>query len=531
MLGSFTAVNVSLSCQLCPEEPQAAQFECVACELTACEKCAKDHVVKPRFSHHKILPINKTHPMLCMEHQMELDLFCLTDNTLCCLKCAQFSPHHTEHKIYSKSHALQELHAVILQQKADLPKIIRHLESSREVYMERLSSLQVKEEELQATIKQVCQEIKRSVDAVEAVTTSKISKEFLLLRKEISEKLDTLNRACDDVRGLANISDELLFLQKIREYNDLNPPPPPELDNSVLLRYQRATKIQSMIENLFSIETLNFSEVSTPNLFYLSRGSGDFVQYNFDTGSFSHNKIRSDEIIPRWSGFVLLPDGQILVTGGKDSKDSGAKSTVFKLDPVTGITTLVPSMLHGHSSHVSILVGDDVYVISGKSQQNSTHNLCEVYSIQSNTWSMIAPMNFGRTCAAGVHCKGMIYVFGGYQASVNNTIEKYDIKTDTWTLLSLLLPEKLWQHACYALDPSQILIFGGEGPSDEPHRLSYIFNVDTEKFYACANIPIYSNWLFFWLHVVRRGDSLYSMNKERQILKYNIFNNSWAIYM
>ena len=43
----------------------------------------------------------------------------------------------------------------------------------------------------------------------------------------------------------------------------------------------------------------------------------------------------SGEIIPRWSGFVVLDD-RILVTGGKDSKESGANNHAFYFLPATG---------------------------------------------------------------------------------------------------------------------------------------------------------------------------------------------------
>jgi hypothetical protein len=61
-------------------------------------------------------------------------------------------------------------------------------------------------------------------------------------------------------------------------------------------------------------------------------------------------------------------------------------------------------------------------------------------------------MQFGRTCAAGVHCSNIIYIFGGYSANVNQSVERYRISENVWDLLTFDLPEKLWQHACFALD-------------------------------------------------------------------------------
>lgn len=79
----------------------------------------------------------------------------------------------------------------------------------------------------------------------------------------------------------------------------------------------------------------------------------------------------SGEIIPRWSGFVVLDD-RILVTGGKDSKESGANNHAFYFLPATGDCIQLPSMIHGHSSHLSIRITDLVYIIAGKNQSNTT---------------------------------------------------------------------------------------------------------------------------------------------------------------
>lgn len=83
----------------------------------------------------------------------------------------------------------------------------------------------------------------------------------------------------------------------------------------------------------------------------------------------------------RWSAFTLLPNGNILVTGGKESKQTGAKTAAFILNPNTGDVPMSFDMIFGHSSHVSVLANGKVYICSGKNEANTTHSNCEFFDI------------------------------------------------------------------------------------------------------------------------------------------------------
>jgi hypothetical protein len=50
------------------------------------------------------------------------------------------------------------------------------------------------------------------------------------------------------------------------------------------------------------------------------------------------------------------------------------------------------------------------------------------------------------------------------------------------------------------------------------------------SFNGAAQLPIQTNWLFFWLHVAQRGNALYAMSKEMQILRYTIGSNEWSVF-
>lgn len=76
-------------------------------------------------------------------------------------------------------------------------------------------------------------------------------------------------------------------------------------------------------------------DVAPSKLYYLSRGTNECMEYNLESKENRVRSIGSGEIIPRWSGFVVLDD-RILITGGKDSKESGANNHVFYFLPESG---------------------------------------------------------------------------------------------------------------------------------------------------------------------------------------------------
>jgi N-acetylneuraminic acid mutarotase len=122
-----------------------------------------------------------------------------------------------------------------------------------------------------------------------------------------------------------------------------------------------------------------------------------------------------------------------------------------------------------------------------------------------------------------------IYVLGGFQSAVSNSIEKFSVSLNVWTLLPTSLPEKIWQHGCFALDSKKILVFGGEKDSEEPNKISFIYDTSKEGFSSTTsieNIPVY---LYFWIQVIRDEDFLLTINKEKTLVKYSILENKWSL--
>lgn len=158
------------------------------------------------------------------------------------------------------------------------------------------------------------------------------------------------------------------------------------MPHNMLSHMPKGESLNAIYHSLSFLELKSPQIVETNQLFYLIRGSRDYIVFDFDSQVFQKKVIIDTTFdIPRWSCFVPLINGHILIVGGKARKNTGAKKAAFFLDPVTGYTYMAPSMITGHSSHACLLINDDVYVISGKNENNITATQCEALNLTNLT--------------------------------------------------------------------------------------------------------------------------------------------------
>ena len=114
---------------------------------------------------------------------------------------------------------------------------------------------------------------------------------------------------------------------------------------------------------------------------------------------------------------------------------------------------------------------EHVYVVGGASGANKTPtNVCEIYSVENDSWSSIEDLCQPRFSASVIENNNELFVFGG-QDTVNETAEHYNLKSiewidlnsenPKWEVLSEELPFASAFSGAIALHPREILIFGG----------------------------------------------------------------------
>lgn len=370
-------------CQLCIENPKYATSECITCESTLCQDCSGLHLAKPRFSHHKILHLSKVKQELCSEHNLEEDLFCMTDSVKCCMKCAHFTAAHSGHTILTIDDAKAKLNLDIVHTKEMLPQLYRRITTTKAEIKTQFDELDEQQHKNIAELDEVCNQLKEKVEGIRTNTRNKIVKSYETVKQGLIEKIVTLEGVQRQAQNLTNISDDLLLYQKAKELSMIDPQLIIGDKPEVLLQFRNQSALNNLLESLCFLELKTTDFIESNKLYYLSRGSKDYMCFDLETQMPICMAIKTNEVIPRWSGFVLLPNGHILITGGKPSKESGAKLTAFYLNPETGDTYPAPNMISGHSSHVCLLVNNDVYVLSGKNEVNQTLNHCEALNLAS----------------------------------------------------------------------------------------------------------------------------------------------------
>lgn len=157
-----------------------------------------------------------------------------------------------------------------------------------------------------------------------------------------------------------------------------------------------------------------------------------------------------------YAAAVTLPDGSALITGG------GSFSTVLQYKDRKLVAK--SSMLQVRKEHAAVYLNGYVYALGGYDGQTS-HFLrdCERYSLLSDEWSPISPMNTARCAfsATAVNSRH-VFIFGGYDGSQRlASIEKYDPEEDRWLLVPVALKSPLSNSACFSPKKNTVIVLGG----------------------------------------------------------------------
>jgi N-acetylneuraminic acid mutarotase len=163
---------------------------------------------------------------------------------------------------------------------------------------------------------------------------------------------------------------------------------------------------------------------------------------------------------------VLLSDGRVLVAGG----DHGAQSGTYEMfswaelyDPRTGVWTATGSMIEGRSGASATLLPDGrVLVTGGRAtvpHAGGSHVVdlasAELYDPATGTWSSIAPMGGARAGhTATLLCDGRVLVVGSSKA------ELYDPGTGAWTRTADMIDDREF-HTATLLNDGTVLVAGG----------------------------------------------------------------------
>jgi hypothetical protein len=172
---------------------------------------------------------------------------------------------------------------------------------------------------------------------------------------------------------------------------------------------------------------------------------------------------------------VLLPDGEVLITGGlgsappRDCEDDGpfAQSSAELYDPSTHGFKLTQSMAEPRVSHTATLLGTGKVLIVGDSNDTGVGSTSELYDPESRRFTLTGSMSVARYChTATLMPNGKVLIAGGGSPPMA-TAEVYDPTTGAFTLTGSMLTARC-NHTATMLQNGLVLITGGAtnvGPS------------------------------------------------------------------
>ena len=161
---------------------------------------------------------------------------------------------------------------------------------------------------------------------------------------------------------------------------------------------------------------------------------------------------------------TLLPTGGVLVVGGQSADLSGIVTEVVAevYVPATATRASVGSLSQSRREHSATLLPDGrVLVAGGRDMVSQAYNAVDVYSPASRKFSPIAPLLQARFAhTATLLNNGGVLVVGGYGGAYLASAEVYDSSTGTWTATGSLMKER-YGHTATLMPDNKVLVVGG----------------------------------------------------------------------
>lgn len=174
------------------------------------------------------------------------------------------------------------------------------------------------------------------------------------------------------------------------------------------------------------------------------------------------------------AGFTMtpLPDGRFMAAGGYYLQQNGSRfstlssSVVEFFDPETETWELGPSMMFTHSMHETVLLPDGRVLILGGDVNGFTG---EIFDPVTNEWAAISPPGIGysRHYRAALIDDDHVLLSGGILEGVEGSevCSVYSISEDDWTVTGLMnVPRS--DHTLTVLANGKILAMGGKSELD-----------------------------------------------------------------
>jgi N-acetylneuraminic acid mutarotase len=188
---------------------------------------------------------------------------------------------------------------------------------------------------------------------------------------------------------------------------------------------------------------------------------------------------------------TLLPDGTVLLSGGYTAHSGTALSSAEIYDPVSNtFTALKARMQRTRVFHAAVLLPSGQVLLTGGSQYVSGAALdsAELYDPVGQTFTlMTATMTKARWgLAAALLPNGQVLLTGGTTPNgyITPLAEVYDPVAQTFTALSATMRTDRRHHAATLLPSGELLLTGGQSNEEDFLNSAEVYNYVTQTFRA-----------------------------------------------
>jgi hypothetical protein len=168
---------------------------------------------------------------------------------------------------------------------------------------------------------------------------------------------------------------------------------------------------------------------------------------------------------------TLLPDGRVLVTGGRSIYSGPSLASAEIYDPVSGIWNFTSPLSVPRCGHSATLLDNGRVLVAGgrfSTYNPDVHASAEIYDPVSDSWNPTGSLNTPREShSATLLNNGQVLVINGYFQSYLDSAEVYDPVSGSWSEIDSPLSCHGVGHSATVLSDGKVLVVGGAcgGPS------------------------------------------------------------------
>jgi hypothetical protein len=232
-------------------------------------------------------------------------------------------------------------------------------------------------------------------------------------------------------------------------------------------------------------------------------------------------------------GLCKVSCGEVYAIGG-ENLDDVTLATMERYDPGLDTWSAALPLPRPRYAHCACAVGDALYVLGGIEEggEGAENTVRSVLKFDSRTqiWSEVAPMTEERFNAGACVLGGDVYIFGGKTDDnvPTSTTYRFNAETNEWAMLAPM-SEVIFNHSVSVLD-GLIYVIGGRNNDGVPMSLVHRLDPVANLWSAVAPMSVARTDLgsFVLGGCIYAAGGFDGYNKLSSMERYSVASDSWS---